>query len=141
MGFFAYLAPLTAPSVFNFFSPDHAPAGPVSDAGLVAPEFQIDGETRLTVVHDTILWLVDRDAFFGRFPVRLDWSGFEALAGDTAALVDELDLVLAAGALSPDLEAVLARYADENRDALGDERLVRDLVALVTTSAEQAIQR
>ncbi len=33
--------PFRAPSVFNFFQPAHSPAGPVADAGLVAPEFQI----------------------------------------------------------------------------------------------------
>ena len=33
--------PLSAPSVFNFYSPQFRPLGPVSDAGLVAPEMQI----------------------------------------------------------------------------------------------------
>ena len=27
--------------MFNFYLPDHAPAGEIADAGLVAPEFQI----------------------------------------------------------------------------------------------------
>jgi uncharacterized protein (DUF1800 family) len=31
----------SAPTVFNFYLPDYAPHGPVADAGLVAPEFQI----------------------------------------------------------------------------------------------------
>ena len=29
------------PSVFNFFSPDYRPPGPMGAAGLVAPEFQL----------------------------------------------------------------------------------------------------
>ena len=33
--------PMNAPSVFNFFLPTHSPSGPVTQAGLVAPEFQI----------------------------------------------------------------------------------------------------
>jgi uncharacterized protein (DUF1800 family) len=33
--------PLSAPSVFNFFSPDYTPRGELTDLGLVAPEFQI----------------------------------------------------------------------------------------------------
>jgi uncharacterized protein (DUF1800 family) len=33
--------PMNSPSVFNFFLPTHSPAGPVTQAGLVAPEFQI----------------------------------------------------------------------------------------------------
>ncbi len=33
--------PMKAPSVFNFYLPSYSPPGPVSQAGLVAPEFQI----------------------------------------------------------------------------------------------------
>lgn len=33
--------PLSAPSVFNFYSPENKPAGPIRDAGLVSPEMQI----------------------------------------------------------------------------------------------------
>ncbi|MDB6139025.1 MAG: hypothetical protein JWO94_2097, partial [Verrucomicrobiaceae bacterium] len=33
--------PYSAPSVFNFFKPGYSPPGPMSDAGLVAPELQI----------------------------------------------------------------------------------------------------
>ncbi|MEM8862494.1 MAG: hypothetical protein AAGD96_29625, partial [Chloroflexota bacterium] len=33
-------APLTAPTVFNWYLPDFAPAGPVAAAGLVTPELQ-----------------------------------------------------------------------------------------------------
>jgi len=41
-------APLAAPSVFNFYSPSYSPSGGISDAGLVAPEFQILNETYIT---------------------------------------------------------------------------------------------
>jgi uncharacterized protein (DUF1800 family) len=41
LGDIHYQEPLSAPSVFNFYEPGYSPAGPVSDAGLVAPEFQI----------------------------------------------------------------------------------------------------
>lgn len=33
--------PLSAPSVFNFYSPENRPAGPLRDLGLVSPEMQI----------------------------------------------------------------------------------------------------
>lgn len=33
--------PLSAPSVFNFYSPENKPAGPLRDAGLNSPEMQI----------------------------------------------------------------------------------------------------
>ena len=37
--------PLGAPSVFNFFLPDYAPPGPITNAFKVAPEFQILNST------------------------------------------------------------------------------------------------
>jgi uncharacterized protein (DUF1800 family) len=33
--------PLNAPSVFNFYLPTHSPAGPLTQQGFVAPEFQL----------------------------------------------------------------------------------------------------
>jgi len=33
--------PMNSPSVFNFFLPSHSPPGPLTQMGLVAPEFQI----------------------------------------------------------------------------------------------------
>ena len=36
-----FQAPLSSPSVFNFYRPDYTPVGPISDNGLVAPEFEI----------------------------------------------------------------------------------------------------
>lgn len=33
--------PMNSPSVFNFFLPGHSPPGPITQQGLVAPEFQI----------------------------------------------------------------------------------------------------
>jgi uncharacterized protein (DUF1800 family) len=34
-------SPLFSPSVFNFFAPDHVPAGPLALEGLAAPEMQV----------------------------------------------------------------------------------------------------
>ena len=42
--------PLTAPSVFNFFSPFYAPPGAIADQGLVAPELQIATEYQNTLI-------------------------------------------------------------------------------------------
>lgn len=115
--------PFSSPSVFNFFLPDHQPIGPIADAGLVAPEFQI---TNAQTIPDTInffsgvLWrgLSPREDFepdlvneegepipeFQRLhwenPWFFDTSGLEPLLEDPAALVDHLDLLLANGSLS-----------------------------------------
>ena len=51
-------SPLLAPSVFNFFCPIYARPGAIAAAGLVAPEFQINTETRSsgTRTSSDVLW-------------------------------------------------------------------------------------
>jgi len=96
--------PLSSPSVFNFFLPDHTPAGEIADAGLVAPEFQIT--TTSTVVNNTNLvdyvvnggFVMDATTPFGE--VSLNLSEYEALAADPDALLDRLDTVFTSGTLS-----------------------------------------
>ena len=105
--------PLSAPSVFNFYLPDYTPAGAVADAGRVAPEFQI--VTDLTLVG----WpnLVAAALFAGAgadvpdgFPeVSVDPVAFEAIADDSQALIDRIDLIFTHGAMSaPTREAIAA---------------------------------
>jgi len=49
--FFAQ-APLRSPSVFNFFSPNYAPPGEISNQGLISPEMQITNETTTASTHN-----------------------------------------------------------------------------------------
>jgi hypothetical protein len=39
--------PFNSPSVFNFFLPGYSPPGPLTQAGLVAPEFQLANDSSL----------------------------------------------------------------------------------------------
>ncbi|KXF81769.1 DUF1800 domain-containing protein [Enterovibrio coralii] len=46
--------PLGSPSVFNFYQPDYAPQGIVSNEGLVAPEMEIVDWSHVIYVHNQI---------------------------------------------------------------------------------------
>lgn len=97
--------PLSAPSVFNFFLPAHSPAGEIANAELVAPEFQITTSNSIVGLSNLIDFIVLAD-YVTDSPepfatVSLDFSDYEALAGDIAALVDRLDIVLTSGTLDP----------------------------------------
>ena len=89
-------SPLLAPSVFNFYSPFYRPAGPLANAGLAAPEFQITSET--TVVGSLNFFAsVIHSGGYGWDDSRLvlDYLPLMPLAGaDAAALIDRLDLLL-----------------------------------------------
>ena len=85
-----------SPSVFNFFRPGYTPPNTaISAAGLVAPEFQITNEQTVIAYVNYMYALV----LNGTGDVKADYTAILAKAGDAQALVDEVNLVLAAGQL------------------------------------------
>lgn len=109
-------APLSAPTVFNFFRPSHAPAGPVANAGLVAPELEIVDEVRTVLTTNLIRKLVFQGYEQGPGPdpegVWLDFDDEIALAPSPALLVDHLDLLLLGGSMSSAMRTGLIDYLD-----------------------------
>ena len=97
--------PLSAPSVFNFFLPSHSPIGPIAEAGLVAPEFQITNRGSIVtasnmleaVLFGNVTNDLDRPPFS---KAEFDFSDFEALAMKPKKLLKRLDLVMTYGTMS-----------------------------------------
>jgi uncharacterized protein (DUF1800 family) len=101
------MAPLYAPSVFNFYQPFFSPNGPVSEAGLVAPEFQIHNSiTSIGYVNQVDDW-----TWSEWYPVlhtwgldlensRLDYTQLKYYARDPEVLINELDKLFTHGQLS-----------------------------------------
>jgi uncharacterized protein (DUF1800 family) len=134
-------AAFRAPSVFNFFAPDHSPEGQIRDLGLVAPEFQITNEATVTTATNTLRRLVrDRYGYSDMDRLRLDLTAELALAADPAALVDRLNLLLFAGGLSPELARV-ARDLVAQIPAADPARRVRSVIALLVMSPEFVVQK
>jgi uncharacterized protein (DUF1800 family) len=103
-------APLFAPSVFNFYPPNYVPAGPLTDAGLVGPEFGITNATSLAGFSGFSscfipgLHIPGWGKCFGNTStsiVYVDLTYYAGLADSPAQLVDELELVLCAACLDP----------------------------------------
>jgi uncharacterized protein (DUF1800 family) len=134
--------PLSAPSVFNFYLPSHSPLGGIAEAGLVAPEFQITNSTTVVAVSN----LLDSAVLGGvwndvpREPFQLardDIGEYLAMADDTAALLDRLDLVMAYGTLSEDTRQAILQSLEQIADP---EIRVRAAIYLVLVSPEQAVE-
>jgi uncharacterized protein (DUF1800 family) len=86
-------SPGRSPSVFNFFRPGYTPPNtPIATAGLVAPEFQITNEPSVIAYVNYMSALIQNGA--GDF--RADYADMVALAGDSQALIDEVDILLGA---------------------------------------------
>ena len=91
-----------SPSVFNFFKPSYAPQGPIANAKLVAPEFEITTDTQIIASSNILKYLI----YYGYGAldtnnVKLSFTNVTSLASDPAKLVDKLDLLMTGGNLSP----------------------------------------
>lgn len=105
-------APLSAPTVFNFYTPDYQPLGDISQQGLVAPEFQIfDSETAIGYVNQTLSWSFWELALY-------DWEEenpnvefvYEELADiseDAEKLINRLDILFTHGQMSTSTRGVI----------------------------------
>ncbi len=112
-------SPLRAGSVFNFFRPGYVPPNSaIGNLALFAPEFQITTESSVA----GYLNFMQRNIANGIAGMRADYSTLASLLGDTAALLAELNLILAAGQLSPATLTAL--------------KAALDTIAITTTSGQ-----
>ena len=133
-------SPGRAPSVFNFFRPGYTPPGSsVSAQGLVAPEFQIVNEPSVVAYINYMQTLITS----GAGEAKADYSSLTSLIPDSQALLNELNLILAANQISPatitSLKAALDSIAVTT--AAGQtNRLIAALV-LVMAAPEYLVQK
>ncbi|MFT3870922.1 MAG: DUF1800 domain-containing protein [Nibricoccus sp.] len=106
--------PMASPSVFNFYSPDYAPAGPVATANLVAPEFQILNSVFGVAFHNSMYNFTQTNA--GNFTLNL--TALEALGGTPAQLIDQLDLYLTHGTMSVETRAAITTAVNKVTSAI-----------------------
>ncbi len=140
--------PLDAPSVFNFFEPNYAQAGPIAAAGLVSPEFQITTDTKVVTSVNYLRSLIYLDAD-PAYPqgITLNWTSDEfALANTPSAFVDMLNTRLMSGEMPAamrtsiinNVAAITVNSGNPNPDLL--ER-ARRATFLVISSSQFNIQR
>ncbi len=146
----------SAPSVFNFFSPDYRPPGPLSNAGLTGPEFQIlDSYTAISlmnVVYQEFEWNGNMGLPNPDYPIHgvsytvdrplPDWSTELALANDIDGLIDHLDLLLTYGTLSAGMREIIKTALVGMQESWQNEPedIVKLAVYLFIVSPDYAIQ-
>ncbi|MEY2999821.1 MAG: hypothetical protein RL648_35 [Verrucomicrobiota bacterium] len=138
--------PYQSPSVFNFFRPDYQPNGLIADKGLAAPEFETnDDVTGLNLpnalhnlAHNGLRGGAANASITPRaFPQgELDMTEAASHAGDAAALIAYLDLLLCSGRLTDGNRAVLldeiaAMPVSSQNDRLARVRRALSLFALL----------
>jgi uncharacterized protein (DUF1800 family) len=129
---------LNSPTVFNFFLPDYAPVGPVANAGIYAPEFQIINSATLVGYAN----YVHRWTFEGKLagstelypeedPTEIDAKLKLSLAdelqllseGKTDELLERLNLILMQGQMSEVTREVILNAIDEVKGEGADFQL------------------
>ena len=130
--------PLRSPSVFNFYYPDFSPAGEIRNSGQVAPEFQIVTDSSMTSMMNRS-YITATGGHWNTY-VELDVGVPLLLVDDPEKLVAYLDLILLAGTMTEELRASLLAYWVEHEDAENESK-VRELIYLITASAEFAVQQ
>jgi uncharacterized protein (DUF1800 family) len=131
--------PLSSPSVFNFFLPDHQPSGDIADADLFAPEFQIISAvtaiTSANSLRSQIFGVMNGDPDPAQ-EVVLDLSTEIALASNAQALLDRLDLLLMYGNMSTQMRQIMVAALQQIPDA--EERALT-AIHLITISPEYCV--
>jgi uncharacterized protein (DUF1800 family) len=134
-------APLYSPSVFNFFRPDYSQPGPIEQAGLFAPEFQITTDTTaITSANKMTAAIYQQASATNPDAIVLDFSSLIGLAGNPARLVDSLNNLLMAGAMSAETRSILVNAVSQIPATSALER-VQTAVHLLVTSPQFVIQQ
>lgn len=136
-------SPQRAPSVFNFFSPDYQQPGEIADADLYAPEFQLSTANNLTGMHNAVIYFTfwSTDAGNNDDPFILDIDQYIAMADTHSHLVDELNLVFMSDQMSDEMRTAIIDYLDLIDSYTTDRNKVLEVIFLILTSSEYAIQK
>ena len=151
---------LTSPSVFNFYLPDYQPNGPLADADLFAPEFQIHtSATAINFINLAYDWFIND--YYGEIATHAGYEVHNApsynvndldpvdylyldlddeynLAWDAPALVERLNLILTGGLLSDATKTSIINAVEQLTNPV---QRVRTALFLSFISPEYSIQK
>jgi len=141
-------APLGAPSVFNFYLPDHQPVGEFTQRDMVAPEFKIhDSSTAinyLNSLHVNILWDYLGGSWETEVRPELGWLSMDIedlyfLPEEPEELYNYLDILFTRGQLTDRTRGFLREFIDEQPDWVDNNRKLRGVLMLLLLSPDYTI--
>ena len=136
-------APLQAPSVFNFFSPEFSQGGDIRNRQLVSPEFQIHNESSIIDITSTLLshsiWNNTESTSDPQYS-PVDIKKLMLLDDNRDALYTLLETLIL-GKRASDALRSQADYLLDARQNASSEIRAEELLFLFITSPEAAVQR
>ena len=137
-------APLRSPTVFNYYHADYVLPGPVAEAGLVVPEFEITDDNYaintpnfLRTFANASLPVTTADPY----TITLNLNYEKTLATNPAALTDHLATILCANSLSTAAKSSIVNTLTALKSTASTEDLVKSAIILISSSPNAAIQR
>ena len=143
--------PLMAPSVFNFYLPDHQPVGEMTELGLVAPEFKIhDSSSAINYMNH--MWMFSNPWYnilwynwHANLGVESVMPDFEELADiyskSPEDLINHLDIVYTKGQLSDHTRNVMRDFVEDSPSWPEDLQMARTLLYLLLISPDYTIDK
>lgn len=132
--------PMQAPTVFNFFHTDYKPTGPIMDAGLNAPEFEIT--TELTTV-DTSNYFYEGtvNGFYTNSGPRavMNYASLTSLWATPDALFNRLENLLLGRPMSASVRSSL--MALHTLHSASPTQGIRAIMQVITSSPEFSVDR
>lgn len=134
-------SPMLSPSVFNFFSPDFRNPGPIAEAGLYSPEFQITNEASVVGNLNFFANLIRSGGHGSKENrLRLDFAALESVSDDAKTLIDVIDLLFMNGTMTSSTRTSLMR-AINSIDPKSRTDRVKSALILTSIAPEFVIQR
>lgn len=135
-------SPMRASSVFNFFRPGYVPPGTaLAQQGLVGPEFQIASESSVAGYVNFMQRVVTGS---GAGDLTPNYSTLLPLAGDAAAMLTQINRVVAGGQLSTQtlnlIQGAVATLPPANNQANALKR-IHAALTLVLAAPEFIVQK
>jgi uncharacterized protein (DUF1800 family) len=137
-------APLRSPTVFNYYHADYVLPGPVAEAGLVVPEFEITDDNYAINVPNVLRTFANATlpaTTADPYTVTLNLDYEKTLASNPAALTDYLSTILCANSLSTAARSSIIATLTALQSTSSADVIVRTALILITSSPNAAIQR
>jgi uncharacterized protein (DUF1800 family) len=140
-------APLAAPSVFNFFRPDHTPTGELDESNLVAPEFQILNSLTVinypNIIYGAIYYNYITDNWEdGPFDTYNNIARLFPSSYDDEVLINKLDMIYTRGSMSEDTRRIIKEAIKDFPPTLdGHNEKIKLAIYLTLISADYIIQK
>jgi uncharacterized protein (DUF1800 family) len=144
-------APVSSPTVFNFYLPNYQLPGAITTANLYSPEFQITTDTYITRIHNEfsgrVFWQYRGNTGLSPVsewnPMLLDYTRDIPVAANAENLVSRLNLLMMGGKMSVAMRNLLVAHVNSMPNTTDQHRRERlqDALWLVMNSPEYVVEK